>query len=266
MSLGFNVVLALFVLAPGLAVLGGIWLGTQSGKYLPAPPPPNSLLSLALVAIGALFVHAATALIFAIGRLVQVGLLLAGQYWRSFGPLWDVPNPYVTILGLKDAVPGEGAIAMILTLFCLQSVLAFALVGHVIRKDVSKGHYTRALYGWLSDLVEKSGRPERYVTAFVLTGVEKDGRFLGYEGLLENMALTSDKQIASVMLTDVSMFYVTLEGDQVGRTDVKRSRPIPSLTIAASEIKNVAFQVFELVSEDEFENLPAEPADEGEGG
>lgn len=185
MSLGFNVVLALFVLAPGLAVLGGIWLGTQSGKYLPAPPPPNSLLSLALVAIGALFVHAATALIFAIGRLVQVGLLLAGQYWRSFGPLWDVPNPYVTILGLRDAVPGEGAIAMILTLFCLQSVLAFALVGHVIRKDVSKGHYTRALYGWLSDLVEKSGRPERYVTAFVLTGVEKDGRFLGYEGLLE---------------------------------------------------------------------------------
>jgi len=258
-TLGFNVVLALFVLAPGFAALAGIWVGSQHERFRPSAPPPGSILSLSVVTFGALAAHTTLALLMLLRTpLVDLGERI--QAWIGFGVPWRMPNPYVVILALKDGAPSELDIALTFLLMLLLSVAAFFTAAALVQSDSPQGRNRRLLYGWLADLVEQVSEPNRYITAFVLTDIEKDGRFLGYEGLVENMTMTNEKQVASILLSDANTFYVSLESEKIGRVDVPRASAIPLLHIAADNIKNIAFQPFELVTDSEFDEIEGEPA------
>jgi hypothetical protein len=94
-TFSFNLVLALFLLAPGFAFVMGVYYGGPRTKLEPTPPPPNSLLALALVTSGALAAHLACAGFYAVCELIA---LAAKASWSL-----PHPNPYVVALGLNGA-------------------------------------------------------------------------------------------------------------------------------------------------------------------
>jgi hypothetical protein len=71
-TIGFNVVLALFILAPGFGVAMGLWAAAPHKTFGPAAPPTTSTITLAVVAIGALLAHIAGAVVLGgVGELAR---------------------------------------------------------------------------------------------------------------------------------------------------------------------------------------------------
>ena len=62
MIFSYGLVLALFLLAPGLGLYAGLFAGPHLGAFRPAPPSPGSVLTLGIIVLGALFVHTVWAL------------------------------------------------------------------------------------------------------------------------------------------------------------------------------------------------------------
>jgi hypothetical protein len=59
-TLSFNLILGLFLLAPGLAVFAALYHGSRLGPVESPPPPPGSILALSIVTVGALIAHLQT--------------------------------------------------------------------------------------------------------------------------------------------------------------------------------------------------------------
>lgn len=95
MSLIFNLILALFLLAPGWGIFAGVYAGGQR-PFRPAAAEPGSIHALAVVAIGSLLCHALSAWAF-----VGMEHYCAGH--ACFRLDYD-PNPYEIILRLRDSL------------------------------------------------------------------------------------------------------------------------------------------------------------------
>ena len=86
----------------------------------------------------------------------------------------------------------------------------------------------------------------KYVTAYILTDTQRDGAFLGYFGILENLQVGADKQVAGIAIVEVNTFLLSL-GPTVHRTPSLREEPIDRIVIGGAHIQNVAFEVIERV-------------------
>lgn len=64
MTFSFNLVVGLFLLAPGFAVFAGVYHSSNLGPVRSPPPPPGSILALSIVSIGALIAHFLGAVLF----------------------------------------------------------------------------------------------------------------------------------------------------------------------------------------------------------
>ncbi len=64
MTFSLNLVLGLFLLAPGFAVFAGLYHASHIGPVRSPPPPPGSILALTIVSLGALAAHFLSALVF----------------------------------------------------------------------------------------------------------------------------------------------------------------------------------------------------------
>lgn len=259
MTFSYNLVLALFLLAPGFAAFAGVFFTAQrDGRLHPAPPAPNSVLTLALVTLSALGLHALWATFLALQHLyVTTGCFSI--------PVPFEPNIYLDLLraGAKEghAPPITSAdIAFALASLVALSVIGYGLTVWIITSRFAEKHLRGYLYGWAGDLVQEiqDGEPDklRLVTAFVLTKTDHEGVAFGYEGLLRNLTLSADKEIASISLSEVTAFYVEMKPGAFKRVVLPRTSGIPTLYMEKAEIRNVAFQVYQVP-----ESLAEAPAD-----
>ncbi len=259
MTFSYNLVLALFLLAPGFAAFAGVFFSTQrDGRLHPAPPTPNSVLTLALVTLSALGLHALWATLLALQHLyVTTGCFSIQVPFE--------PNIYLDLLraGAKgsQAPPITSAdIAFALVSLVALSIIGYGLTVWIITSRFAETHLRGYLYGWAGDLVQEiqDGEPDklRLVTAFVLTKTDHEGVAFGYEGLLRNLTLSADKEIASISLSEVTAFYVEMKPDAFKRVVLPRTSGIPTLYMEKAEIRNVAFQVYQVP-----ESLAETPAD-----
>jgi hypothetical protein len=204
-----------------------------------APPPPGSILTLSVIGFGALASHA----------LLALALALIDWYASTGAPSIAVPfqpNMYASMVAIGGHTPVAGAdIAGILVETTVLSLLVYRLAPLLLDKSAT---VRQLRYGWLTDLIEQATPDNRYTTAFVLSSVQNDGVLLGYEGLVENLAFNSDKEIVAVTLLDVSRFAVHVGSKGVRRSDVRREL-IPRLYIDKNNFKNVALTVYELDTE-----------------
>ena len=77
----------------------------------------------------------------------------------------------------------------------------------------------------------------------MLTDLEKEGAFLVYFGILENLQVGPDKQVAGVAILQVDVFLL-----HVGRTlhrtaNLRSDEPLDRILISGAHIKNIAFEV-----------------------
>lgn len=248
LTFSYGLVLALFLLAPGFAAYAGVFFTTQrDGRLHPAPPAPGSILTLALVTLSALALHGAWA-----------GLLALQEWWVRDGcfvlTVPFEPNLYVDLLRTGQSAPanapavGGADIAAALASLILLSVLGYVFTARIVTSSFADRNLRGFLYGWAGDLVDQIQVNEpghvRLVTAFVLTKTDHEGVAFGYEGLLRNMTLTSEKEISSISLSEVTAFYVKLEAGRFKRVVLPRTAGIPNLYMEKGEIRNVAFQIF----------------------
>lgn len=248
MSFGWNLVLALFALAPGFAAYAAIFLTPRVGPFRPSPPAPNSLTTVAVVTVAALVAH----------FLGAAALLL--QAWacgrvRCIAAPFD-PNLYTLVLpnGASRAAPEVAALALGGTL--LLCLVSFGLAYFGLRLFRGRASLDRLLYGGYAELARTAQNPDSVVIAFVMTTVAEDGRSLGYEGIVRNLDVSSDMQIRSITLSDCRPFYLIRRSHAIERRVVDDEPPIPLLVIGAERIENVAFDVFEIAFEPDDEENP----------
>lgn len=268
MSLTFNLILALFLLAPGLGMFAGVYTGGRA-PFRPAPAEPGSIHALALVSIGALLCHALFAWLFA-------GMDLYCGHGPCFAVGFD-PNPYETILDLRqilaasstNPVPaGElssGGVAWLFTILLIIGFVGF-LFGLLAMLVVNRTGLMRAtVYGWADEVLRGADTRAHVFTAYVLTDTEKDGNLLGYEGSLIDMRQSPSGEIRVVVLKDVEPFVVQMESNSARRkpepTEAKSSDLINVLTIEGAHIKNIAFRAFldpRALTQAEYDRMMAE--------
>lgn len=71
MTFSYNLVLALFLLAPGFAFVAGVYATGRSAIHEASPPPPNSIMALARVTGGSLVAHTFAAILFMLGHALS---------------------------------------------------------------------------------------------------------------------------------------------------------------------------------------------------
>lgn len=196
------------------------------------------MFTLAVVTFGALIAHTLAACLFTI----DIGWTVWGRSLHIVFP--DVYGAAMALSGDHPPTGGRSAAFAGFLLTCAGlSALAFLATFAVMRcSDTAANAFRRAAYGWLAQLVEEGSRPDRAIAAFVLTNLSKDGAYVGYEGLVENLSLASDKQIAVIQLSDCNVFLLRI-GRSVHRERISRDEPIPLITLEGSNIANVAFTV-----------------------
>jgi len=253
LTFSYNLVLALFLLAPGFAAFAGLFYSSHQQRHIhPAPPAPTSVLTLALVTLAALALHGAWA------TILFLQDLWAAQFQTIAVPF--EPNIYVDLLragqSAKSGAPiNGGEIAALLATLIGLSLAGYGLTVAVVSSKWTEARVRPLLYGWADDLVRQINEEEegyvRLVTAFVLTSIEHEGSMFGYEGLLQNLSLTPDKELRSISLTQVTAFYVKLEPGRFKRIVLPRTKGIPDLYIPKDQIRNVSFTVFRVRDADE---------------
>jgi len=238
-TLGLGVLLSVFLLAPGLAIYAALFPSSSARGIRFAPPPPGSILTLTVIGFGALIAHAIWA------------TLAALQFWvcsgtrRCLAVPFD-PNMYTAMLAVNEHSNAVTAVDVAISLLTIviMSAIAFNLASFYAASAGGRGAMRNVLFGWLSDFVELAEPDGRYTTAFVLTSTEHDGAYLGYEGLVENLAVNSDREITAVTLIEVNRFVVCVTGDGVLRRDVDRP-PLDRIYLDRANIKNIALTVYE---------------------
>lgn len=240
MVFSYGLVLALFLLAPGLGLYGGLYAGAHRGVFRPGAPSPGSVLTLGIIVLGALFAHTAWALICA-----------ANDAWVGAGlpaPLPPMPNAYMVLLGgvIDHRSWGDGGVAVFLVTCCLLTATTFLLTAQVVEWPPIRRFYRPLVYGWLSGLVEAAAYDDQFILAFVVTDIQAGGQSLGYQGSVLNMAVNADKQITAIVLEEARAFYLRMEGDTVSHIPVPRETPLAQLYLDGPQIKNIAFEVYAL--------------------
>ena len=231
MTFSFNLVLALFLLAPGFALVAGIYSGGFKTRLETSPPPPNSIITLALVTGGALLGHLTWTALYGLGELVAAAAHLG----------WTLPHPNPYLAALKLATDDDRAknLGLLWTLANLSAltVLSFVATRLLIGWQLqSHGVVRNALYGWMAEATAVEG-----AIGYVVTNLELDGAAIGYEGVLDYVTLDSSKQIVSLILTDCELFTLVAKGGIVHRVANSRQKPLENIVLSRDAIRNMAF-------------------------
>ena len=254
MTFSYNLVLALFLLAPGFAAFAGLFFSSRREPSLhPAPPAPTSVLTLALVTLAALCLHGAWAFVLAAQDL------WSQHHWHLTVPFQ--PNIYVALLeagekaqaagGAQSPIAppiGGGDIAAILVTLIAQSLLGYRVTMGIVSHRKAEALLRPFLYGWAAEILPEAQEEGivNLITAFVVTRIEGSDIAFGYEGSVETLTLGPDKEVLSIFLTQVTAFYIELEAGKFKRRVLPLTSGIPNLYLPKEEIRNVSFTVLRL--------------------
>jgi hypothetical protein len=234
LTITLGIAWALFILAPGLAVFAALYT-SDGGVVSPAPPAPNSFTALSVVIFGALAAHAVGAGLFALNDVISL-------FWSPLEVPWN-PNPYAYFLSARPAVDRHLGleICFLLALLLSLSAAAYAAVRHTVDQD-EKVSVKRS---WAAILTQLSPEPDydKHLAAYIVTDMEAEKGWIGYEGEVEGVALDTDKQIVALTLRNCQAFKLQPTKDNLNHQVIARAAAIPLLMIDRSQIKNVALQV-----------------------
>jgi hypothetical protein len=238
MVFSYGLVLALFLLAPGLGLYGGLYAGAHRGAFRPAAPSPGSVLTLGIIVLGALFAHTAWSLVCAAnGAWIAAGLPAI---------LPRAPNAYDVLLDVVIGrhTSGAGGVAVFLATSSLLTAATFMLTASIVEWRPVRPLYRALVYGWLSDLVEAAVDDEHFILAYVVTDLKEGTRSLGYQGSVLNMTVNADKQITAIVLEEARAFYLKMDEDAVTHIPIPRDNPLAQIYLDGPQIKNIAFEVY----------------------
>jgi hypothetical protein len=234
-TLSLSLVFGLLLLAPGLAAFVGLYHGSRLGPVESPPPPPQSILALSFVTVGALGAHLFGAAAFLLQDLVCA-------YSRCFVVPYE-PNVYVALFAAmvgRAGASGPEAVAILAALTAL-TILAFVSARTIVSVFGGREALKGLLYGWLGDLVVAQ-TPHEAVLAYVLSDVQDDGTVVGYEGVIGNITTNPEREITSVLLISCETFYLRVTRSGVVRRETSRALPIEQLYLDRAHIRNVAFE------------------------
>lgn len=245
MNLSLSVLATILFLAPGIAGFLGAMLGARTRSVRPSMPTANSLSALVAIVLIAVAAHG----------LVSLGLIAQRAYCHGHGciALRFDPNIYGQILEaarepVSDHAPSDLIVALgALMLLCVVTgVVARVAVAWDMRRGV-RSSAAPILYGWLAALDVDATRESSVVIAHVLTKMRGDELAIGYRGMVEEVSLTADKEIASITLVGADRFGLPLRSPTVGQEHtVLLAELLPRVYIPGREIENVVLNVVPL--------------------
>ncbi len=232
MTFSYSLVLALFLLSPGFSFVAGIYAVGRSSREV-SPPPPNSIMALAMVTGGALVAHALTASLFAVGAAIVTKL---GWWWSL-----PHPDPYVLALDLTHVpvVHAGLGVAWILVALSIMSLVTYASTRAFMGSRLARTRTIGAnLYGWFWQIEETRG-----AFAYVLTNFESEDWSTGYWGIMEYVILDSERQISTLVLAEAEAFTMAVDketGELRRRPSSREGRKL-RVYLTKAEIRNIAF-------------------------
>jgi len=249
MQLSLGIITAFLLLLPGFGLYGAIFIKLGNGGMEPIPPKPGSVLTLIIIAIGAL-----------VGHLLLSIFVVLNDLWCQL-PIQCMnvgfdPDIYRALSGMKNIGLTAGHVLSLLLVNIAISGLVFYLGGLFAKRKITKGLVSRLRYGAMADLIDKIEPENRYATAFVLTKIDrncktKDDDIVGYEGLLNDL-IYDKSEIQAVHLSKCTAFYLRKEEKGMKKIEMQMSRKkIPYLYIPKEEIRNIAFNIYEDPTTDE---------------
>ncbi|WP_342657605.1 hypothetical protein NPJ82_12785 [Sphingomonas sp. NY01] len=238
-------ILTAVMLLPGILAVRIFYRAGQTNEVEPTVPSLGSTQGIALVGMFSVIVH-----------FLYAFLLREGPGWlRATGvQLIDLPapNPY-DILRMREAgqATPDHVFALFFGLACL-CLLAMA-VGWVSGLLVVRGGDPAIFHGPLGGLLTTRRDDDGFVTAYVLSKLEKDGRAVGYQGTVASLLRDDDRFPAKVLLRQVSVFYLEFADDRPVRREMAET--IDWIALSAADWHNIAFRVFKVV--DDMQEQPA---------
>lgn len=239
MNFSYTLFLVLLLISPGLAVWAGFRIGEKNDLLAQAPERPQSTFSLIVIVFGALLGHMIMGLAYTVQAL----------FCAAFRHCWAVgfdPDVYRAILvGKAPAGITDFAIAAWLMALLLPSVIMFVIALGVSQVPRVRDFREASAFGWLKAVVDRRNGNKGFILAYVVTSMEKDGAFVAFEGILENLALDDNKAFAMVVLSQCERFTVRIENGRFYRDPGNpEQNKIPLIQIDAKDFKNVALEVF----------------------
>jgi hypothetical protein len=245
-TLSAGVLLALLVLAPGFAFYLSLFGHNASERCRVEFESPNAIVPTAFIGLGAVIGHGLWAIV-----------CIGNEWWTGAGLLSFSALSNNTIYELVGCVgAGRSATA---SLHCLEaldngerevltllsSIVAIVFLTLAASRGLrwlARDQLDQLKYGWVANIMKEARVSGRYVAAFVLSNVESDGTFLGYQGRVDALNLDARKEISSISILLVGRYVVTPSKRGVRSISVKR-RLIPHLHIDRANIRNVALFV-----------------------
>jgi len=245
MSLSLSVLAAILFLAPGIAGFLGSMIGARSQILRASFPPANSLVALIAIVLIAVAAHGVASSI------------LAGQsaFCRTHGcfQVGFDPNAYALFVGATGNPPAGlvgSEIQYALVALTILSAVTGAAMTVLVGRDMRRGRNSLiapAFYGWLATYDARQIGDSSIVIAYVLTKMRGDDLAIGYRGMVEEIALTADKEIAAITLVAADRF-----GLKLGAPDPERSRTtilaelLPRVYVPGREVENIVLNVVRL--------------------
>ncbi|HTU09859.1 MAG TPA: hypothetical protein VMG08_03085 [Allosphingosinicella sp.] len=196
-------------------------------------------------------------LVGALSVAVHVVYVLLLKLIEQLPPLLPLPlaNPYLLFVEPIRTHALDAAWALFSGLAFLTLIAMF--LGYLFGLAALKWQDKSRFYGPISDVIESAKGDDKFITAYVLTKIQENGRLVGYEGTVDSLFRDGDRFPAKVVLKDVVAFYLTLGDDGPERKETDQF--IDWLILSAGDWHNIAFRVYQLVEE---KRAPSEPAAE----
>lgn len=235
MSFGSGLILALLILSPGFSAFAGFYIGGLHRPFRPAPAAPGSILALGTITFGALAAHA-------LGAWLFVGQEAACAAWGNCIAVSFEPNPYASMLAISlgEGEPSGPAVAALLSALLAMSAVGYLLGRSAVWAAAKNPEFRSLLYGWADNLIHTD---YHVVSAFVVSDVQKDGFFLGYEGTVADLKQSADGEVKSIALADCERFLLIIDANGLTRQPVRRS-VISFMVIEAENIRNIALNPY----------------------
>jgi len=255
MSFSYTLFLALLLISPGLAVWAGLRVGERSGLLSQPPEKPQSTFSLVVIVFGSLLGHILLALLFA----VQAAFCALSHACMTIA--FD-PNIYREIVlgGRTAGVPSDLALFFWLMALLVPSLLMGAIAFFLSQWRPVRDFRETSNMGWLKPLADIA-RSRGFILGYVVTALEKDGAYVAYEGIVENIALDDQRAVAMIVLSNCDRFLVRIDDGGFARIDPKtKQKSIPLIQLQAANFKNIALEVFDvekLMADTDSEDAPS---------